>query len=248
MPSLADAATPASPAENQVITDTHTPTFVVQLDTTTQADGQPTDYSDVGISVTGSDGRGGTTTVAFCNAMSLGGGSVGCSDAVHPLANGIYFWSFMYRTHTCFQLPPIGTYQPPPSCNFAFFPNNVGAIFQIDVPAAPTPQPPAPTPTPPAASDMTAPMLTVYGATGFPARALKLRFLVHDDSGKAEIAIGIYKGGATISTHHYELQPLGGIYFIAWTPSQRGNYRFCVVAQDGSGNRSPTRCSTVTIR
>jgi hypothetical protein len=248
-PSLAHAASPVSPTDNQVIIDTHTPTLVVQLDTTMQADGQPTDYSDVAISVTGSDGHGGTTSVAFCNAADLGGGRVGCSDPGHPLTNGVYLWSFMYRTHTCFQLPPIGGYQAPPSCNFAFFPQNAGAIFRINVSAAPPPPPaPKPTPTPPVATDITAPTLTAYGATGLRGRALKLRFLVHDDSGKTEIALGIYRGAATISTHHYALQPLDGIYFTTWTPRQRGSYRFCVIALDGSGNRSPTRCSTLTIR
>jgi hypothetical protein len=250
-PSLAHAASPVSPTDNQVIADTHTPTFVVQLDTTIQADGQPTDYSDVGISVTGSDGHGGITTVAFCNATDLGGGRVGCSDPGHPLTNGVYVWGYMYRTHTCFQLPPIGDYQAPPSCNFAFFPQNPGAIFRVNVPAAPPPPPPSPpppSPTPPAATDTTAPTLQVYGAAGLHGRALKLRFSVHDDSGKTEIALGIYRGGTTISTHHYDLQPLDGIYFTTWTPRRRGSYRFCVIAQDSSGNRSQTRCATVTIR
>src|SRR5262245_23236519 len=78
--SLAQAASPVSPTAQPPVTDTHTPTFIVQLDTSLQADGQPTDSSDVGITVFGSDGHGGTTTVAFCNATDLGGGRVGCSD------------------------------------------------------------------------------------------------------------------------------------------------------------------------
>lgn len=234
------AATPVSPTPNQVVTDTHTPTFVVQLDTTTQPDGQPTDYSDVGIFVTGSDGHGGTTTVAFCNATDLGGGRVGCSDPSHPLPNGIYLWGFMYRTHTCIQLPPIGGYQAPPTCNFAFFPAVTGGIFQVAVPSAPPAPPPPPT-------DVTAPTVVTYAAHGHHGSKIRLRFSVHDNSGEADVVVGVYRGGRTITTHDFGLQPLDGVYYATWTPARAGKYRFCALAQDTAGNRSSASCSTVTV-
>jgi hypothetical protein len=242
-PTPARAATPVSPSDNQIITDTHTPTFTVQLDATIELDGAPRDH-DALISVMGSDGHGGTTTLAFCKGIDQGGGRWSCSDPQHPLPNGIYYWTFGYSTHTCLQLPPIGGYQAPPNCQFYFFPTVVGAIFQINVPVAPPPPPPPPPP----ATDTSAPTLAVFGATGLHGKTLKLHFTVHDDSGKAEIALGIYRAGATIATHYYGLQSLDGTYSTTWTPKQRGSYRFCVIAQDGAGNRSPTRCATVTIR
>ncbi len=209
-PALAHAASPVTPAANQVIADTHTPTFVVQLDTTLQADGQTTDFSDgVGISVTGSNGNGGITTVALCTATDRGGGSVGCSDTAHPLPNGVYAWGFMYRTHTCIQLPPIGSFQAPPTCNFAFFPANPAGLFTISVPSTtsptPTTTPTTPTPTTSPAgpgstsADTEVPTLTVYGATGLHLHPLRLRFAVHDNSGEAEIALGVYSGGKAVS-------------------------------------------------
>jgi hypothetical protein len=117
--------------------------------------------------------------------------------------------------------------------------------FTVSAPAPPPPPPP-----PPPATDQTAPSLRVFAAHGLLGQAVRLRFSIHDNSGKAELVLGVYRAGKSrpVATHHYALQPLSGIYYTTWRPRARGSYRFCVIAQDAIGNRSPVRCAAVTIR
>ena len=111
------------PTEGQTVS-TRTPTVVIQLDVTTELDGKPRDYFAPG-GPTYAFLKGGTTdgssqdvVVALPCKEAGGAGRFECADPQKVLPNGIYFVQLTYNTHTCFQSPPIGSFQLPPVCTF----------------------------------------------------------------------------------------------------------------------------------
>jgi hypothetical protein len=77
---------------------------------------------------------------------------------------------------------------------------------------------------------------------------LRLRFQVSDNSGKAALALSLYKGNHTIlwRTTALKLVSARHAYSLSWKPRLLGNYLFCVGAADAAGNRR-SDCAKVTI-
>ena len=77
---------------------------------------------------------------------------------------------------------------------------------------------------------------------------MRLRFRVSDNSGKAALALGLYKDKQTITWHTIALKPVSAhrTYFLTWKPRLLGAYLFCVGAVDAAGNRRAD-CAKVTI-
>ena len=90
--------------------------------------------------------------------------------------------------------------------------------------------------------------MSAFAASGTLLHALRLRFRVSDNSGKAALALGLYKGKRTISWHTTALKLVSAhrTYSLTWKPQLPGDYLFCVGAADAAGNRR-SACAKVTI-
>jgi len=106
-------------------------------------------------------------------------------------------------------------------------------------PAKPASRPP---------DDKKHPVVNVFEATGTLLHSLRLHFRVADNSGKAALALGLYKGKRTIAWHTTPLKLVSArrSYFLTWKPKLAGDYLFCVGALDAAGNRR-SDCAKVTI-
>jgi hypothetical protein len=78
---------------------------------------------------------------------------------------------------------------------------------------------------------------------------LRLRFRVSDNSGKAALALGVYRGKHTALKRSLSIKPVSSrrTYHLSWKPLHAGSYRFCVAAADAAGNHSGS-CATVKVR
>jgi hypothetical protein len=101
--------------------------------------------------------------------------------------------------------------------------------------------------------DIKKPQAQAYDGTGNAGKRVSLRFYVYDDSGKAREQIVISTAsGRKVATVRV---PLGYVNpqkteSVRWTiptkpPARR--LRFCVVAIDAAGNRSPRSCAQLTV-
>jgi hypothetical protein len=90
--------------------------------------------------------------------------------------------------------------------------------------------------------------VNAFSVSGTLLHSLRLRFRVSDDSGKAALALGLYKGNRTFiwRTIGLKLVSARRTYFLTWKPQLLGDYLFCVGAADAAGNRR-SDCATVTI-
>jgi hypothetical protein len=90
--------------------------------------------------------------------------------------------------------------------------------------------------------------VNAFAASGTLLHSLRLRFRVADNSGKAALALGLYKGKRTITwrTTALKLVSARRTYVLTWKPKLAGDYLFCVGALDAAGNRR-SDCAKVTI-
>ena len=90
--------------------------------------------------------------------------------------------------------------------------------------------------------------MSAFATSGTLLHSLRLHFRVSDNSGKAALALGLYKGKHTITWHTTALELVSAhrTYSLAWTPKLVGDYLFCVGALDAAGNRR-SDCAKVTI-
>jgi hypothetical protein len=97
-------------------------------------------------------------------------------------------------------------------------------------------------------SDKKHPAVNAFSVSGTLLHSLRLRFRVSDDSGKAALALGLYKGKRTITWHTTALKLVSPhrTYSLTWKPQALGDYLFCVGAADAAGNRR-SDCAKVTI-
>jgi uncharacterized repeat protein (TIGR01451 family) len=81
----------------------------------------------------------------------------------------------------------------------------------------------------------------------------KLRFRISDDHGTARALVTVRRGGRRIGSASSGYGPVayGTVYYVGWRvpPTlRRGTYRFCVVAVDPAGNKSPASCAPLAVR
>jgi len=90
--------------------------------------------------------------------------------------------------------------------------------------------------------------VSAFAGSGTLLHSLRLRFEVSDNSGKAALALSLYKGKHTILWHTTALKLVSAhrSYSLTWKPRLLGNYLFCVGAADAAGNRR-SDCANVTI-
>lgn len=90
--------------------------------------------------------------------------------------------------------------------------------------------------------------MRAFAESGTLLHSLRLRFRVSDDSGKAALALSLYKGKRTIAwrTSALKLVSARHTYSLSWKPQLLGDYLFCVGALDAAGNRR-SDCAKVTI-
>ena len=90
--------------------------------------------------------------------------------------------------------------------------------------------------------------MSAFAGSGTLLHSLRLRFRVSDDSGKAALALSLYKGNRTITWRTIALKLVSARrnYFLTWKPRLVGDYLFCVGAADAAGNRR-SDCAKVTI-
>src|SRR5262249_29772012 len=95
-------------------------------------------------------------------------------------------------------------------------------------------QPPKPVSRP---HDKTHPVVNAFAGSGTLLHALRLRFRVSDNSGKAALALSLYKGNRTIAWRTIALKQVSArrTYSLTWKPQHLGDYLFCVGALDAAG-------------
>lgn len=93
----------------------------------------------------------------------------------------------------------------------------------------------------------TPPVVRTYATHGRRGQTLKLFFSVSDDSGKASVAVAVYRSKTAVLKHAFPLQAVGGRYFITWRPGMTGIFAFCALARDAAGNTSPPSCAAVRV-
>ena len=96
--------------------------------------------------------------------------------------------------------------------------------------------------------DIRAPLVTSHPASARRGRPATLRFDVFDDSGRSSAVVRVYENGAPVATlaSRMEFQVGTRHAHVTWQVPQRlrgRGLRFCVVASDPSGNRSPQACA-----
>ncbi len=75
----------------------------------------------------------------------------------------------------------------------------------------------------------------------------KLNFDVSDNSGKATVTAGVFRGARLVKNLGSEEVENGG-YFVRWrAPAAPTRLSFCVVAQDAVGNVSKRSCAAIRV-
>jgi hypothetical protein len=97
-------------------------------------------------------------------------------------------------------------------------------------------------------NDKKDPVVKAFAESGALLHALRLHFRVSDNSGKAALALSLYKGKRTVAWHTTALKLVSAhrTYSLTWKPLRLGDYLFCVGALDAAGNRR-SDCAKVTI-
>jgi subtilisin family serine protease len=130
---------------------------------------------------------------------------------------------------------------------------DVARALATAVPAAPpaaSPPPPPPPPPAPTGRDTSAPVVHLYAASGRHRKALRLRYRVHDDSGKTSERLVVYRGRKPVKTFTRPLRTTDAdvAYWVTYTFRSSGAYRYCGRATDVAGNASALRCAGVRVR
>jgi hypothetical protein len=105
----------------------------------------------------------------------------------------------------------------------------------------------------PARKDTTPPAVRALASTGTRGKAAKLRYSVFDGSGKSREVVRVYGPNllllASIPTRLAKAKPRRNASVVWKVPAgtQPGKLKFCVLAQDPSGNQSRTSCAPLTI-
>lgn len=99
--------------------------------------------------------------------------------------------------------------------------------------------------------DTTPPTVTAIGSQGIYPRAVKLRFRVKDDSGKARAGAVVFQGKKPIWSHSaVSVVADGRLFWFSWKPPatfRAGAYiSFCINAFDAAGNQD-TDCAGLAI-
>jgi hypothetical protein len=101
--------------------------------------------------------------------------------------------------------------------------------------------------------DRTAPRVTALPSTGTRGQQARLRYRVRDASGRSRARADVYRGPrrlATVRGATTAAGPGAPLTSLPWrVPHSQapGALRFCVTAQDGSGNRSRRSCAPLRI-
>ena len=104
--------------------------------------------------------------------------------------------------------------------------------------------PPPPLPPP---GDRQAPSVTAHPASIKHGTKRKLRFEFSDDSGKATVTSGVYRGTRRITDLGSE-ELKSGAYYDTWkAPRKRQLLSYCVAAEDASRNQSPRSCAAIRV-
>lgn len=100
--------------------------------------------------------------------------------------------------------------------------------------------------------DVAAPSARALAAAARRGRPVRLRFRLSDNSGTARATVTVLGAAKRLKTLRRPLGPAkGAVYGVSWkVPRRLGlrGVRFCVVAVDASGNRSPKRCAPLRVR
>jgi hypothetical protein len=96
--------------------------------------------------------------------------------------------------------------------------------------------------------DVRAPLVTTYPASATRGRPATLRFDVFDDSGRTKATVRVYESGTPVATLSTPMTFAIGTRHarVSWqVPAKLHSrqLRFCVVAEDPSGNRSARSCA-----
>jgi hypothetical protein len=102
-------------------------------------------------------------------------------------------------------------------------------------------------------ADRTAPRVTALPSTGTRGQQARLRYRVRDASGRSRARAAVYRGRQPLATVRGAMTATGPgalLTFLPWrVPRSQApaTLRFCVTAQDGSGNRSRPSCAPLRI-
>ena len=102
-------------------------------------------------------------------------------------------------------------------------------------------------------ADQAAPKVTALPSSGTRGQAARLRYRVRDDSRRSREWADVYRGKkrlATVRGPLDEADPGVLFYFLRWRVPRSlvpGTLRFCVTAQDPTGNRSRRSCAPLRI-
>ena len=185
---------------------------------------------------------------------SVGPGFTISSDAGDGLPAGTYTWSIhdMSSAHNC-NLVGTGCSSTVPfvgdtSCEVTLA---AGTTYTFRCDAHPTqmtgsfttaggaPPPPPPPPPPPSPGDQQAPRVTAHAARVKHGTSGKLRFDMSDDSGKATVTSGVYRGTTRVTDLGSAVLK-NGAYYDTWkAPKKRQLLSYCVMAEDASGKARP---------
>ena len=96
--------------------------------------------------------------------------------------------------------------------------------------------------------DVRAPLVTAYPASAKLGKPAKLHFDLFDDSGRSNAVVHVYENGKQVATLTTPMVFAVGTRhaFVRWPVPARlesRKLRFCVVAEDPSGNRSAAACA-----
>jgi hypothetical protein len=100
--------------------------------------------------------------------------------------------------------------------------------------------------------DIKAPYAQPFDATGHRGQAMKLRYMVFDDSGRARVHLEVRVGGKGVATFDRPLQQVSGqkTYTVPWTvPASLpvAPAKLCVTGIDPAGNKSKPACGPLRI-
>jgi hypothetical protein len=100
--------------------------------------------------------------------------------------------------------------------------------------------------------DVLAPSAAPVSTSGTAGRAMTLRYLVSDDSGRSAVVVQVLVGATTVKTIDVPLERVDGqkTYSVHWTVPATlpvGTPRLCVTARDASGNKSRRYCTALAI-
>jgi hypothetical protein len=97
-------------------------------------------------------------------------------------------------------------------------------------------------------TDIRAPLVTAYPASARRGTPATLHFDLFDDSGRSSAVVHVYEGATLVATLATQMQFRIGTRHddVTWQVPRRlrsRRLRFCVVASDPAGNRSPPACA-----